>query len=148
MVLSPHLIAGAALGAKFQNPYLMPLAAIALHHFLDRLPHYDYKILPLSAYSAIKISVDILIGILTIAFIYLFFNPAANLTSIVSGTFFSALPDGFLLLSLIFPKNNLLQKYQRFHSLFHYNSAKTQEFRQGGILAQIIVATAAIYFIF
>lgn len=147
MILSPHLIAGAALGAKFQNPYLMPLIAIALHHFMDRLPHYDYKILPFSASSTIKISIDISAGILTIAFIYLFFNPDANLASIASGAFFSVIPDGFLLLSLIFPQNNLLQKYRNFHGLFHYSSAKMQEFRWSGILAQIIVSAIAIYFL-
>lgn len=147
MILFPHLIAGAALGAKFQNPYLMPIAAIALHHFMDRLPHYDYKILPFSASSIVKIIADISAGILTIAFIYLFFNPIANLTSIISGAFFSALPDGLLLLSFIFPKNNLLQKYQKFHGLFHYNPAKTQEFRWSGILVQVIVILIAIYLI-
>lgn len=147
MVLSPHLIAGAALGAKFQNPYLMPMVAIALHHLMDRLPHYDYKIMPFSASSTIKISLDILAGILTIAFIYLFFNPAADLTSIINGVFFSALPDGILLLSLIFPKNNLLQKYQKFHGLFHYDPIKTHKFRLSGIYVQVIISVIAIYFL-
>lgn len=147
MILSPHLIAGAALGAKFNNPYLMPIIAIALHHFMDRLPHYDYKTLPFSTNSIVKISIDVMVGISTITFIYLFFNPIANLTSIISGAFFSALPDGILLLSFIFPKNNLLQKYQKFHGLFHCSPLKTQEFRWSGILVQIIVVIVAAYFL-
>lgn len=177
MILSSHLITGAALGANFQNIYLMPIAAMALHFFLDKIPHYDYKIKPFSLVVIAKVTADISFGIITILIIYLFFNPSINLTHTAIGMFFSALPDGFLLASFIF-KNKWLQKYQKLHVFFHKNnegvpkineknektpiradsraisvveqSKNNKLFKIGvgaGLLTQIIVTAVAIYFL-
>lgn len=158
MILSPHLITSAALGANFQSTgwkiYLLPIIAIALHFILDRVPHYDYKIKPFSPIVAAKVITDISIGIIIILIIYLFFNPSLNLTIVAIGMFFGVLPDGFLLASFIF-KNEWLQKYQRFHNFFHRKESENPEATEkekkaiawAGLFTQIFVAIIAIYYL-
>lgn len=123
MVLSPHIIAGAALGANFPATswsfYLLPLAAIALHHALDRVPHYDYKIKPFSLVVALKVFADLAFGILTIWVIYRFFNPAINIYLTALGAFFGVFPDGLLLISFFLP-GKLANQYQNFHKFLHH----------------------------
>lgn len=125
MILSPHIITGAALGANFSPEgwriFVLPIIAMILHHSLDLTPHYDYKLKPLSFIVALKVFLDIIIGASTIIIIYLFFNPQINIWTTASGAFFGTLPDGLLLLSFIFP-NKLLLKYQRLHNSLHFNN--------------------------
>lgn len=160
MILSPHLITGAALSANFHNPYLMPISAIVLHHVLDKIPHYDYQIKPFSSRVASKVFLDILIGTITILIIYSFINPNISLTYTAMGMFFGILPDGLLLASFIFD-NKWLQKYQKFHNFFHYHGKNQNEktdknlahqklfkkrFSWMGVFVQLIVIIIAIYF--
>lgn len=162
MILSPHIITGAALGANFHNPYLLPLSAIALHHLLDKTPHYDYQIKPFSSIVALKIFLDISIGILTVLIVYFFFNPNLNIAYVFTGMFFGTLPDALLLASLILNKNKLLLKYQKFHNFFHFHdkdiSKELEEkltpqelfkknFSWPKILTQAIAIAIAIYFL-
>lgn len=116
------MIAGAALGANFPATnwsfYLLPLAAIALHHALDRVPHYDYKIKPFSLVVALRVFTDLTFGILTIWVIYRFFNPAINIYLTALGAFFGVFPDGLLLISFFSP-GKLANQYQSFHKFLH-----------------------------
>src|SRR3989344_2045791 len=153
MILSSHIITGAALGANFQNIYLMPTAAIALHFFLDKIPHYDYTIKPFSFIVSAKVFADIGISAITILIIYLFFNPNINPAYVIAGIFFSVLPDGFLLISFIF-QNKWLQKYRQFHDFFHWQSQKNPETNGEekkiptfwNLSAQLIVIIIALYY--
>ena len=161
MILSPHIITGAALGANFHNPYLLPLGAMALHHLLDRAPHYDYQIKPFSSRVVLKVFLDISIGLLTVTIIYLFISPNINLAYTALGIFFGTLPDGILLASFIF-KNNLLLKYQKLHSFLHFHDKNNKEalnrnftlkelFRKKffwiGAFTQLITLIVAVYFL-
>lgn len=163
MILSPHIITGAALGANFHNSYLLPLAAIVLHHLLDKIPHYDYQIKPFSSIVALKIFLDISIGTLAVLAMSLFFNPDIDLTYAFIGMFFGTLPDAILLASFIFTGNELLLKYQKFHSFLHSHHKKNMDveplerltpqelfkkrFSWLGIFTQLTVALIAIYFL-
>lgn len=42
MVLLPHALVGAAIGAAVKNPVLSLLVGIVSHHVLDAFPHLDY----------------------------------------------------------------------------------------------------------
>lgn len=161
MILSPHIITGAALGANFHHPYLLPLSAIALHHLLDKIPHYDYQIKPFSSRVALKVFADISIGLLIVAIIYLFINSNINLMYTAMGMLFGTLPDGILLVSFIF-NNNILIKYQKFHSFIHgHDKESDKELNKNltlkellkkrffwlGIITQIIVVIIALNFL-
>lgn len=161
MILSPHIITGAALGANLHNPYLMPLGAMALHHLLDKTPHYDYQIKPFSSIVALKILLDIGVGTLTVLIIYLFFNPDIDLTYTATGMFFGTLPDAILLASFVFTKNETLLKYQKIHAFLHFNDKSVNEemdknltpqelfkkrFSWPRIFTQLAIAVIAIYF--
>lgn len=39
MLTTPHLLVGAAIGAQFNNPYIVVPAAVASHFVLDSVPH-------------------------------------------------------------------------------------------------------------
>lgn len=159
MILSPHIITGAALGANFSSEgwrmFVLPIIAMILHHSLDLTPHYDYKLKPFSFIVALKVFLDIAIGTATIIIIYLFFNPQINILTTASGAFFGTLPDGLLLLSFIFP-NKLLLKYQRFHNSLHFNNkqidpATGAETKKGisiiSVSTQLIAIVVAIIFL-
>lgn len=147
------MIAGAALGANFGamtwSFYLLPLTAIALHHALDRVPHYDYKIKPFSLITASKVFVDLTFGILTIWVIYQFFNPAINIYLTALGAFFGVFPDGLLLISFFLP-GKLADRYQNFHKFLHHrhqivNGEEKKAISWTGLLTQIIAIIIAIY---
>ncbi len=159
MILSPHIITGAALGANFQSAdwriYLLPIVAIILHHSLDRIPHYDYNLKPFSSLVAFKVFLDISVGTSTVALIYLFFNTDIDIFNTAIGAFFGTLPDGILLLSFIFPEKWLL-KYQRFHASLHFHSKeinpqtgietkKTINFI--GLFTQVTAVAISLYFL-
>lgn len=147
MILTPHILIGAALGANLPPAtlflYLLPFAAVSLHYALDRVPHYDYKIYPFSLIRALKILLDLTFGILTIWLIYRFFNPTLNIPHTALGAFFGILPDGFSFLSFIIPWK-LFSRYQYFHNFFHH---KKKAILLISLLTQIITFITAIYFL-
>lgn len=44
MILTAHIITGAAVGVNFSNPWLVVLLSVICHHLADLLPHWDYGI--------------------------------------------------------------------------------------------------------
>lgn len=130
MILAAHIATGAAIGANFQNPWLIVLLSVVCHHLADLLPHWDYGIkeIPLRK-SFLKISTDILTGFVLVAGTLIIFSEweiPRNFSALFSGLnlnlmlgiFFSLLPDGLLLLSWIFPKKPLTF-YAKYHSFLH-----------------------------
>lgn len=155
MILSAHIITGAAVGGNFSNPWLVVLLSVVCHHLADLLPHWDYKIkeIPLRK-SFLKISADILIGFILVAGTLIIFHSRElpkNFSSLFSGAylnlilgiFFSLLPDGLLLLSWIFPKKPLTF-YASLHSKLH-TSLKLNS--KQGIAPLLIYITAVILLI-
>lgn len=117
MVLTPHILAGAALGANIANPLAAAGSAFALHFALDAIPHWDYDIRSSRKKAAIKVGVDLAIACAATLFLIRHMPPEQQINTLVGG-FFGVLPDGFLFLSFIF-KNKLLDRFARFHDFWH-----------------------------
>ena len=93
MILTPHILSGAAVASQISNPFAMVIAAMAVHHILDMIPHWDYEIHSSRRRAAQKIALDIAIaGIITLFFIWNL--PLEKQFHILLGGFFGVLPDG------------------------------------------------------
>lgn len=117
MILTSHILAGAALGANTNNPALIALGAVALHFALDAVPHWDYDIYSSKTKTALKVSADLAMAGIVMLFL-IWHMPSEQQINALIGGFFGVLPDGFLLISYIF-KNNYLDKYAKFHDFWH-----------------------------
>ncbi len=130
MILTPHILAGAAIATNISNPFLGLILAFLSHYFLDFIPHREYSIKNIkkrqwqkSFFDSLKIALDIFLGILIILFL------TKKLFLAFTGSFFALLPDGFTLLFLIFPENKFLKKHYFFHSKkVHFFKDETNNF--------------------
>lgn len=116
MLLTSHIITGAAIASKISNPWLgIPLAFLS-HYFLDMIPHDDYSIENIKArrwsrsfFDFAKVFSDIFIGLLLISLF------SENNPVIFIGAFSAIIPDGVTLLNKIFPQNKLIIRHQKLH---------------------------------
>ena len=118
MVLTPHILAGAALGASISNPVMAVVGAFALHFALDAIPHWDYDIYSSRKKAALKVGADLVIASIIILLL-IWHMPIEQQIHTLIGGFFGVLPDGFLFLSFIF-KNKYLDRFARFHNFWHW----------------------------
>jgi len=118
MVLTPHILAGAALGASTVNPLVATVGAFALHFALDAIPHWDYDIRSSRKKAILKVSADLAVAGVAVLFL-IWHMPLEQQISTLIGGFFGVLPDGLLLLSFIF-KNKYLDRFARFHNFWHW----------------------------
>lgn len=117
MIFTFHLLFGAAIAAKIPILPLAFLFCFLSHYFLDFLPHKDLYTVPNihkrqwknSFFDFSKVFLDFFFGTLLILIL------SKNFLLSFSGGFSAALPDGFVLLHLIFPKNKLLKWHYTFH---------------------------------
>ncbi len=114
MVLTSHILAGAAVAAKIQNPLIgLPLAFFS-HFLLDALPHREYSISdPKSKNfprSVGKILIDLSLGLgLAVSAA----PDEINFPYLAGAITLAVLPDFFQLLTLIKPR--CLEKFNRWH---------------------------------
>jgi len=138
MFLTPHILVGAAIGAKTHNLGLIIILGIVSHFILDKIPHWDYinsglrdfretKNFKFLFMDLFKIGVDGLIG-LSIAFLIIHqSHQMANLLFIVLGIFISILPDILLGFVHLFARRGLTQKYVKFHHQFLHSAELKQK---------------------
>jgi hypothetical protein len=134
MILTPHLLVGAAIGQNIQNFWLVFVLAIFFHFLTDAIPHWDYvedlggEIKNKFFFFISKASLDFGLGLF---FILYFFWSSPFLFYILTGALASVLPDVLVLfhglLKVFFGKNlSFLIKYQSFHNKFHlFKKVKT-----------------------
>jgi len=119
MILTTHILSGAALGASVKNPYAVAGLAIILHFLLDTLPHGDYLNKKSRLREFWKVAVDLAIGFSLVAAAVLIregiFN---NIQNILVGIFFSLFPDGTTFL-YIWVKIKFLKPLKTFHENLH-----------------------------
>ena len=115
MIITPHLLFGAAIASQFRNPFLAIVLAFLSHYLLDLIPHNEYPIENIKKKQWRKIlpdismaSADFLIGIL---FIFIF---SSNQPIVYVCALFAILSDGFNLLNL-FSSNIILKVHDNFH---------------------------------
>lgn len=126
MILFPHMLAGALIGAKTENWGLIFILAIVSHYLLDLLPHWDYskkEINQLSRkglfYFLSEVAADLMIGILSI---WLLFTPSASQWPyLLWGAFWSIFPDGLNFLNHLTNKRiKILVQQNEFHERIHW----------------------------
>ena len=159
MILIPHIMVGAAIGAKTQNLGLIVILGILSHFILDKIPHWDYRCRAIKNFRKdrnfkalffdfLKIAIDGLIG-LSIAFLIIWQKNILNLNYlpfILFGIFACLLPDITLGFSLLF-SGKFAKKYIDFHHRFlHYSKDKEKEGKITflGLSTEILVSTIAI----
>ncbi len=148
MILSVHVLAGAAVAAKIQNPILGIFLAFLSHYFLDIFPHTEYSIKNIqkgswkkSVPDFYKVFLDALSGIVLV---YLTAGP--NFL-ILTGALVAMIPDGITLLHILFPRIKLLKAHQSLHGWLNGIGQKRKAPAFWGIFNQAAIATAAIYFL-
>jgi hypothetical protein len=159
MILTPHILVGAAIGAKTQNLGLIVILGILSHFILDKIPHWDYQCLGIKNFKKtknfkalffnfLKIAIDGLIGLL-IVLLVIWQKNILNLNYlpfILFGIFTCLLPDIALGFSLFF-SGKFAKKYIDFHHRFlHYfkNKEKEGKITFLGLSTEILVSVIAI----
>ncbi len=145
MLLTPHLLVGAAIASRINLPLGLVLAFLS-HYLLDFFPHSEYSIKNIqqklwgkSLPEFLKIFLDISIGV------FLIFIISKNFFLAGTGGFFAILPDGLIFLGLIFP-NKLLKLHHTFMRKIHFfKDKKISLFWE--IFCQSLIIVAAIYFL-
>lgn len=125
MILTTHALAGAVIGKNIQNPWIIILASLAVHYFLDSFRHGEYFDDRIAKVKDTwwKIALDLGTGFLIIFLIIYFQKPGLLETkNILLGTFFSILPDFITLMHWTFKRNKILAKIKAFHSWAHHYS--------------------------
>jgi hypothetical protein len=116
MLVSPHLTAGAALGAVIGHPILVIPFAIASHFILDSVPHWQETLAPYqpTRKTFIRIPIDIAIG-LAVVLLAVQAQPQ-NAWAIWVGALFASGAD-FDVLFVVYPKlkRGLLKRYWDWH---------------------------------
>jgi len=124
MILSAHLLLGAAVASKITYAPLAIILALLSHYFLDLIPHIEYSINNISKKQWQKSAPDILRVLLDFSFgillILIFSNPpyasgVFRRPIIYMGAFVALIPDSLTIISSLFP-NKILSKHDQLHT--------------------------------
>jgi|SRR3989344_1059545 len=115
MILTAHLLLGAAVASQIKYLPLALLMAFLSHYLIDLIPHIEYSIDNISkkqwqksAPDILRVILDFLFGILLIL---IFSN---NYPIIYMGALIALIPDSLTIISSILP-NKILSKHDQFH---------------------------------
>jgi hypothetical protein len=145
MILLVHLLFGALIGLYIKNPILAVILAFLSHYFLDFIPHNEYSISRVRSKSWKEACLDLLKIILDFSIGFLFILLLLNGRPIIFFTaFFSILPDGFSVLSMLFP-NKLFDLHNKFHrkKIHYFKYKKISNFWR--IFNQTIIVVISIF---
>lgn len=129
MILTPHLVSGALIGAKIHSFWAIMILAILSHFLLDRLPHWEYADRGLKEMEGryflifvLKALVDLTIGLLIV---WRLFHTSAGLFYALGGAGAAVLPDGLIFLNrLTRQKIRTLAWCSRWHDRLHLPKEK------------------------
>lgn len=143
MLTTPHLLVGAAIGAQFNNPYIVVPAAVASHFVLDSVPHLMgiVEVHDLDKKDIAFVAADVVTGI---SLVYILGLLVPQPEMIYLGAFTSMIPDFHHTFQALFGPHRL-KKYTHFHLKFHY---KKKMSLIPGMATQFLTILLAIVFIF
>lgn len=151
MLVTCHLLTGAAISSTLVSPALSLPAAFLSHFILDALPHLEATTFTSkkegqdyypTKKEILYIGLDVLVGLFALLFLYLkFTNPL-----ILFGAFFAILPD---LIDNIpwwywIRKIPGFRQFHKFHNKIHFDLKR--EFWYWGIPFQVALIGAAIWY--
>lgn len=148
MILTTHILSGAALGANIQNPWAVAGLSTALHFMLDTLPHGDYLNKKSRLREFWKVAIDLSVGfslVTAIIFYKNWFSGEVLLTNIAIGIFFSLFPD-FTTFLHRYLNMKFLEPIKNFHEALHCheNGSLQREFRIKNIFWDIFITLASL----
>lgn len=147
MILTPHLLLGAAIASKIEYLPAALLMAFLSHYFLDLIPHIEYSIDNITKKQWQKSLPDILRVLLDFSFgivILIFLNPLSGRQLIIyMGAFIALIPDSLTIISSIYP-NKILAKHDQLHrkKIHFLKHKKISTFWR--ILSQLLVVIISI----
>lgn len=151
MILTTHMLVGAAVALKISNPFLALSLALLSHYFLDMIPHDGYSITNIkerrwnkSFFDFSKVFFDVFIGISLIS-LFSDYNPI-----IYFAAFLGIVPDGVTLINRIFPGNKLMIRHQKLHTAVNIVGDRQENKKIpffGAIVGQVAALLAAIFFL-
>jgi len=162
MILSPHIVVGALIGAKTQNLGLIILLGVLIHIIMDWIPHYDYKVLEyIEKFKKtkklksifpflIRLFLDSMSGFLIVIILVLYKDIFYLWPFILFGIFFSIFPDIILGFSLLFLSKKISKKYFTFHKKYLHFSRKKEKGKITflNISTQVIVIIVSVFLIY
>ena len=153
MLITPHAIAGAVIGAEISNLYLVILLALASHFVLDALPHYDIGTAHYGEKKKINFNwkdwlLLIFDGILAIVLIWVAYNGSHANWNILIGAAAGIFPDildDFLRVRFVKGKMSfdfekkipLISQMHSFHEKIHFKLKP--KYWYWGVLAQLLI---------
>lgn len=154
MILFPHMLVGAAIGAKVHSFPAIFIIAIILHFTFDALPHWEYgkridpNAIPVKGFFifCLQATLDFSIGALALWF---FWKDSPYFYYLAFGGTVSLLPDMliffYLLLRFLFNfESKILKKfYHLHHNVIHI--PKTKNSLLWGIIIESSAVILAIY---
>jgi len=151
MLLTPHILLGAAIGSKIANPAAVFALSFVSHYFLDALPHYDYdnsaaknkKIDKKTLILLIKMAIDICFGA-GLALTFVWDSPLR--TNAIVGMLSALLPDALLFLHWQHPNSKFLKIFGVPHRACHYLKNLSPAWLD--FSTEIIVVLATLSFLF
>lgn len=162
MLLSPHILAGAAIATSVSNPVLGVALAFLSHFFLDRVPHWEYSVEPLRQVrtKGIKycmpilrrVALDILLGYAVVLLSIAVNSDRLAWDTAIFGGFFGILPDGLTFLLYLRQKKEgmitiLLKTIYIMHFNMHFSKKKGPPPLRVGLSTQGVVVLLALYFL-
>ncbi len=144
MILTPHLLLGAAIASKIPNIYLAAFLSFTSHYLLDLIPHVEYSVENIKNkrwHRALpdftKVFIDFSFSVLLILLL------SDGQLNILIIALFSIVPDGFELLRLFF-SNKLSDTRNNMHQKVHFlKDKKISNFWR--VLSQILIVVISIF---
>ncbi|OIO47335.1 MAG: hypothetical protein AUJ32_03295 [Parcubacteria group bacterium CG1_02_40_82] len=150
MLLTPHILLGAAIGSKISSPSLVFALSFASHYFLDALPHYEYDISGLKKKKAekkllfefLKLTADFCFGA-GLALLLVWNSPFR--TGAILGMLSSLVPDALLFLSWRHPNSKFLKFFALPHRACHFLKNLSPAWLD--LSTEVVVASTTIFFL-
>jgi len=152
MLLTPHILLGAAIGSKISSPAAIFALSFASHYFLDAFPHYEYEILGLKGKVAgnkkifidlLKLAADFCFGT-GLALLLVWNSPFR--TGAILGMLSALIPDALLFLYWRYPNSKFLKLFALPHRACHFLKNLSPVWL--GLSVEIIIGFATIFFLF
>jgi len=140
MIITPHMLVGAAIGAQTSNIWAAFSFGFLSHFLLDALPHWDYlrKIDISKSSHRRKMGFDLILGTVSVL-IFVWFYPE-NFLFLIVGALAALIPDCIQYLYYTF-NISWLERISWFHEKVHWKQVSFWP----GLPFMLVVCLAAIF---
>jgi len=142
MLVTPHVLFGAAIGSSFDKVYLVAPLSVASHFVLDSIPHLQgfIEVEELEKKDLLIVFADVLIALILVTLVS-FGSPKWELIAL--GAFCAWVPDIHHIIQVLFGPEKL-RRYTKAHKKFHWDK---QMKLLPGIATQILVVAVSLFVI-